>query len=188
MNCDYLGTALEQIECLCQLGGVLARRLSTPSIAMNSGECAGRHLAHHHPATTRGSLADAESPADQVADPRARARPEVTHVARCLRPGLDQPGEFLVLHQAEPRRWAGRLAGPQRLGTGGVVPPKPLVHCRPRHLELRRDGERLLAIELVPYYVDVESAATATAGSEPTPVTAVPTMTAAAGHAVRFPR
>src|SRR5882672_2265447 len=94
-------------------------------------------------------VSNAEPAADQIADPRSG--PEATRVARRLRPLLDQPGELLVLRRGEPGRRARRLAGPQRLGPRGIVPPKPLVHRRPRHLEFGRDGQDLLAVDVVPH-------------------------------------
>src|ERR1700742_4920984 len=92
---------------------------------------------------------DSEPPVNQVADPRPR--PDATRVAGRLRPGLDQSRELRVLRRAEPGRWTGGLARPQRLGPGGVVPAKPLVHCRARHLELRRDRDHLPAVDVVPH-------------------------------------
>jgi hypothetical protein len=92
---------------------------------------------------------DAEPPVNQIADPRAR--PDATRVTRRLWSGLDQPRELGVLRRAELGRWTGRLAGPHRLGSGGVVPAKPLVDRRARYLELRRDGHHLLAADVVPH-------------------------------------
>jgi hypothetical protein len=73
-------------------------------------------------------VANAEPPADQIADPRAR--PDPARIARRLGTLLDQPSELLVLLRGEPRGRARRLAGPQRFGPVGVVPPKPLVYRR----------------------------------------------------------
>ena len=92
---------------------------------------------------------NAEPPADQIADPRSG--PDPARVPGRLRPRFDQPRERLALRRVESVSRPGRLAGAQHLGTRRVVPPKPLVHRRPHHLELGRDGQHLLAIDVVPH-------------------------------------
>lgn len=74
-----------------------------------------------------------------------------TPVARRLQFGLDQPGELPALRRVEPGCWARRLARLQRLGPGGVVPPRPLVHRRSRCLEPGHDGQNLLVVDVVPH-------------------------------------
>lgn len=91
-------------------------------------------------------VADAELPADQLAD--HGAGPNTRGEAGCLRAALDEGYQHRPLAEVELGRGAGRRPGAKAVDTVGVIAKQPLVDARARDAERVDEVEHALAVDV----------------------------------------